>query len=66
MWAALWIYYASNDVWFLRKAEERYAEFGLEMSNPFSFFWDDVTVGVNILMANFARNDAGNFFIIFY
>ena len=54
-WASLWIYYASNDVWFLKDAEKKYDEFGLGEVEPFSFFWDDVSVGVNVLMAQFSN-----------
>ena len=60
-WAALWIYYASNDGWFLKKAEEKYAEFALHINRPFSYFWDDVTIGVNILLSNFATRDPAQY-----
>ena len=55
-WAALWIYYASNDGWFLKKAEEKYSEFALHINRPFSYFWDDVTIGVNILLSNLEKS----------
>lgn len=55
-WAGLWIYYASNDGWFLKDAEKKYDEFGLGQVEPFSFFWDDVTIGVNVLMAQFSTS----------
>ena len=51
-WAAAWIYYASSERWYLKQAVETHREFGLSQSDPFSFFWDDVTIGVNLLLAN--------------
>ena len=60
-WAALWIYYASNDGWFLKKAEEKYEEFALHINRPFSYFWDDVTIGVNILLSNFSQREPARF-----
>ena len=54
-WAAAWIYYATSDRWYLAEAERHYQTFKLDKLDPFSFFWDDVTIGVHILLANMTK-----------
>jgi len=52
VWGAAWLYKATGDVAYFNKAKQYYDQFGLE-GKIGVFSWDDKTVGVHALMAEF-------------
>merc|ERR1712213_121251 len=52
VWGAAWLYKATGDVAYFNKAKKYYDQFGLE-GKIGVFSWDDKTVGVHALMAEF-------------
>nr|AGP76414.1 endo-beta-1,4-glucanase [Macrotermes carbonarius] len=50
VWAAAWLYRATNDSTYLNKAESLYNEFGLQDWNG-AFRWDSKVSGVQVLLA---------------
>merc|ERR1711963_798597 len=52
VWGAAWLYKATGDVAYFNKAKQYYDDFGLEGKKGV-FSWDDKTVGVHALMAEF-------------
>jgi len=52
VWGAAWLYKATGDVAYFNKAKQYYTQFGLE-GKIGVFSWDDKTVGVHALMAEF-------------
>nr|AMH40360.1 glycoside hydrolase family 9 [Aretaon asperrimus] len=55
VWAAVWLYKATNDNSYLTKAESLYEEGNLGNSNG-GFDWDTKTSGVEILMSEISKN----------
>lgn len=51
VWAAAWLYHATEDTGYLARAEALYDEFGLGDAHEYS--WDDKTVGAQILLYQF-------------
>ena len=47
MWAAAWLYRATNDTTYLNTAESLYKEFGLQYWNR-GLDWDDKVTGVQV------------------
>merc|ERR1712015_155358 len=52
VWGAAWLYKATGDVSYFNKAKKYYNDFNLEGQTGV-FSWDDKTVGVHALMAEF-------------
>ena len=52
VWGAAWLYKATGDVSYFNKAKKYYNDFSLEGQTGV-FSWDDKTVGVHALMAEF-------------
>jgi len=52
VWGAAWLYKATGDVAYFNKAKKYYNDFSLEGKTGV-FSWDDKTVGVHALMAEF-------------
>jgi hypothetical protein len=50
VWAAAWLYRATNDTTYLNTAESLYTEFGLQ--NDGGLDWDDKTSGVQVRYVN--------------
>nr|AMH40372.1 glycoside hydrolase family 9 [Medauroidea extradentata] len=55
VWAAVWLYKATNDKTYLTKAESLYQTGNLQYSNG-GFDWDTKTSGVEILMSQVSSN----------
>nr|AAK12339.1 cellulase [Coptotermes acinaciformis] len=57
VWAATWLYRATNDNTYLTKAESLYNEFGLGNWNG-AFNWDNKVSGVQVLLAKLTSKQA--------
>nr|AMH40379.1 glycoside hydrolase family 9 [Ramulus artemis] len=55
VWAAVWLYKATNDKTYLTQAESLYQEGNLQNSNG-GFDWDTKTSGIEILMSQISSN----------
>lgn len=50
VWGAAWLYRATKNPKYLKKAEAYYAKFGMN-DKPWAFSWDEKTAGVQVLLA---------------
>lgn len=57
VWAAAWLYRATNDTTYKTTAEKYYTEFKLDDEVPKQFSWDDKRPGVNALLAKLVGSD---------
>ena len=48
VWAALWLYRATDDQDYLKRAKEMYKSFRLSDRRPGEFSWDEKTLGVRV------------------
>jgi len=57
VWAAIWLYKATNDATYLNRAKSMYNEFNMNGKDTTIFSWDDKTAAIYALLAELEPND---------